>query len=89
MRQKVLSMSTTAPNLRSEAVGWTYEDSARVVPGPIGCTSSLNGAPFHAYDCVLRALNDGWKLLAPPERQPWTNSEGQESVEWTWWLVKE
>lgn len=79
--QKILVMSTREATLRSEAIGWDLvEDPGRVKPGPIGLTPSDKEAS-QTFDCVLRAMSKGWRLLGPPER----NKDGTAS----WWLEKD
>ncbi len=83
----VLNMATKTDDVRSEAVGWTCNDSSLLIPNkPIGMTP---GVKFdYAYPTVMHAMHDGWKMLAPPEKfiTPTDNGliEG-----WYWWLVKD
>lgn len=80
--QKVLIMSTRAASLRSEAVGWTYEDADLVRPGDIGNTPAPD--PYARHPTPMHALADGWRLLAPPMRQ-----QSGPFVEWELWFVKD
>jgi len=64
--KQYLSMTTKRSDLRSAAIGWgNIEDPRLVVQGKsIGHTPCIHGP---TYDCVLRALADGWELLGPSE----------------------
>jgi len=68
--QKILVMETNASGLRSEASGWTYENADFVkIDEHIGRSLGLGpNEPYPSYECPLKALADGWKLLAPPKR---------------------
>jgi hypothetical protein len=77
-RQAVLVIVTERDSIRAEAVGWGHEDGRNVVPGkPIGFTPAGHGT---LPDCPLRALGDGWRLLAPPVAS---------GAEWEWWFVRD
>ena len=79
---EVLIMVTERGSLRAEVHGWTHEDASLVEPGHIGMTGSPT--PYAPYDCVLRALADGWRLLGPATCRP-----DDEHPEWEWWLTRE
>lgn len=65
MTQMILTMTTVSGSVRSEAIGWGMDDSSLVVEDEeIGMTPSPT--EFYQFDCVLRAMHAGWKLLAPP-----------------------
>jgi hypothetical protein len=94
--QKLLIIETERPTVRDKAIGWTHEDSSLVKPGHIGMTGAPR--PYYSPDCVLRAMSDGWKLLAPPVEERWlANGEGTtstdpqevERVSYTWYLVRD
>ena len=77
--QQVAMLVTDHADLRSTVTGWTFEDPRIVRHGrSIGHTPSPHDIP--RYDCVLRALADGWRLLGAPEAA---------GDEWVWWLGRE
>jgi hypothetical protein len=77
MKQKILTMSTTKPTLRSAVDGWSIEDGNMVEPNkPIGLSGSPN---CPGYFTPLHAIGDGWRLLGPPVF---------EGNLWTWWFEK-
>ncbi len=78
--QLVLCVETERPTLRADIIGWSAEDPRKVVEGPIGWTRR---GELPEYDCVLRALADGWRLLGPPTPQAYIGSTCD------WWLVKD
>lgn len=81
MTQEVLIIVTANGGLRSDAHGWSYEDPSFIDQNKfVGLSPSNPHERFYAYDCVAKALNDGWKLLAPPYK----SQEG-----WEWWLVRD
>ena len=93
-------MGTPECGLRSTVQSWGDEDGDLVLEALMNRGSRYNHANqmpvgmirsphFPLYPTVLHALGDGWKLLAPPEKQTWKNSEGVEIVEYSWWLVKD
>ena len=83
----ILVVETVGQSLRAEIVGWDRPENPRyVVPGPIGLTEKCDNSPTIHYDCVLRALHDGWELLGPPV--PVLNQFNR-TVGFTWWLTKE
>jgi hypothetical protein len=94
MFQQVLVMETEGEGMRSEAVGWTAEDPRGAHPTkPVGlCGVMWHGTgqysmtpdrgPNNPYDYpdVLRALADGWQLMAPP------TDTGLGT--WEWWFSR-
>lgn len=93
-KQSVLIMTTERNSLRAEVVGWTYEKSSNVRPDmekPIGISSIDRSQVlrYPTYDCPVRALANGWKLLVPPTSFTWKNDEGKEFTNFEWWFVKE
>lgn len=92
---QVAAVTTDRPTLRAEIDGWTFEDSDLLVkrstsadPGKIavGFTPAPSGIPL--YGTILEMLADGWDLLGPPSDESWTNSEGREIPQFTWWLTR-
>ncbi len=91
---QVASVSTSRPDLRSEIEGWSYEDSTLLVRRSyrdaggifIGYTPSPQG--IASYVCVLEMLADGWVLLGPPVREPYTDSDGVKGCYFGWWLTR-
>ena len=85
MSQKVLTMMTRDADPRSEADGWSANDSSLVIYGkPIGLTPELK--EFYCFDCPLRAMSYDWKLLAPPIPVPdFVNGE----TWFQWWFIKD
>jgi hypothetical protein len=78
---EILTVTTQRPTLRSEIVGWTFEDISLHQAGPIGMTP--NGLGNNNYPgTVFEALAQGWRLLGPPTRM------GHDDA-WDWWLIKE
>jgi hypothetical protein len=86
---KVLVMSTESASFRSEANGWGADDASTVVPGkPIGLSPGYKGN--YCYDCPLRAMADGWKLLAPPTTTYYPANEHRQSYsETVWYFTKD
>ena len=71
--QQILTMSTYGSSLRSEAFGWSMEDGSNIKIDqsiPIGLASKDRSKALHNlkfnYDCVVRAMADGWRVMAPP-----------------------
>ena len=91
--QQVLVMETRRSSMRSEVVGWTYEDPSLVKPGAIGMSPSWSHEETRPLcDCVLRALAEGWRLLGPPiSTRSYVPPAGETSLlgPWEWWLVRE
>lgn len=85
--QKVLIMSTQTSDLRSEAIGWSAEDSNLVRPGPIGNSPGFPGP--YSYPTPVHALADGWRLLAPPTQFDVKSGNGTVRREWEWWFTKD
>lgn len=80
--QKVLVMLTKECNVRSKAGAWDGDDADLVVKDKqIGFTPTIQESI--CFDCPLRAMAAGWKLLAPPIR------ETPDLTYYMWWLVKE
>lgn len=82
---KILQIFTKSSELRSEAIGWTGDDTRFVLKDQllynhdkIGLVRS-HDEDFHTYSCVLLALADDWQLLGPPEKM---------ETGYLWWLVK-
>lgn len=74
----IFTATTEAADVRSEIVGWSFEDSDLFVPNkPIGLTPSLKDQRY--YNSILEAIHDGWKLLGPP-----TEYDNY----FDWWLTK-
>jgi len=87
---KVLTVTTVFPELRSECIGWTCEDSNEVQRAcdyyngnvrNIDVGSILTARGSYSYDTVLHAVGDGWKLLGPPSKIG--------DKEFEWWLTKD
>lgn len=75
----ILTLMTPRPDLRSEALGYSCENTILVQPDkPIGLSKSEWG---WNYDCPLRALADGWRLMGPPVKLDGGN--------WDWWLTRD
>lgn len=87
MAQKVLIMSTTGPELRAEATGWTAEDPGLLRPGPIGMTPGFP-EPY-SYETPFHAMAAGWKLLAPPKQYDAPLLTDPSHTEWEWWFVRD
>ena len=99
-KQSILTVSTVRNSLRDEIVGWTLEQSKNVdteqaqeylvkYPGSggwkhIGLSGGIAGYRDVHFDCVLRALAYGWKLMAPPTEY----KEGKTTM-YEWWLTKD
>lgn len=81
---ELLVLETQNASPRSEAIGWSFEDPSLIKAGPIGLSPS-GMMPEHHYDCPMRALADGWRLLGPPQLQ----STGKNAVAWVWYLERE
>lgn len=75
--QKILTMLTCVPDLRSSADGWGMEDGDMIrLDKPIGLSGSPN---CPCYKTPLHAIGDGWRLMAPPVK---------DGKYYTWWLEK-
>jgi hypothetical protein len=96
---QVASVTTAKPNLRAEIDGWSYEDSSLLVrkklqnqvydwpPYFIGHTP---GADIPRYYCILEMLNEGWRLLGPPQEEKWAvDGAGADLFQYVWWLTRE
>lgn len=83
-KQKILTMITLQPNLRSSAEAWGEEDGDKVIMNKeIGFSDCYRGP--YSYACPLFAIGDGWRLMAPPvEIKDYT--EGVDA--WDWWFEK-
>lgn len=73
--QQILVMETENNSPRSPCVGWSFYDGSNVNPNmdvPIGVSDINKELAFHRhcketkYDCVLRAMANGWKVLSAP-----------------------
>jgi hypothetical protein len=86
-KTKFLIVDTESPTLRSEIVGWSYEDISLINPSkPIGLSPSWNThAPRPQFTCVAFALAAGWNLLGPPTSYEYQTDNGPKTC-WTWWL---
>lgn len=94
--QEVLTMSTSRPNLKSEAHSWDFQSSLDMYATAIEnhqnfeqaetwrCSSLQNPNNTNPQS-PLNALACGWKLLAPPTKI------GQFAGldEWEWWFVRD
>jgi hypothetical protein len=93
MFQQILIMSTRKGNLRSEAFGWTAEDSAQVLRyaknehyyrhveiGRIPAWDRDQNGSFQ-HEAPLYAMAAGWKLMAPPKQA--------EDGTWEWWFTRD
>lgn len=92
---QVATVSTSAPTLRSEIHGWSFEDSAllvrRSLPSDphkifIGYTPSPKDIPH--YTTLLEMLADGWELLSSPQVQKWMADDETFHEDWSWWLQR-
>lgn len=88
--QKVLIMWTEGKGMfRDKAVGWSCEDGDSLYRSNIDSNSwkheeigRIPGVDLnYVYQAPLFALSDGWKLLAPPQK----DSQNQ----WEWWFTKD
>ena len=86
--QKVLVMETETNSLRSTAQGWTYEDADYIdIHKHIGLSLGRHPSDrYPTYDCPMKALADGWKLLVPPSGEFVISSN---KTFYTWWFVKD
>lgn len=78
--QKILIIVTDYNDLRSPTIGWDREDGDLVAKG---LCKNLDQEPRIIYDTPLRAIGEGWKLLAPPTPHP------QKECTWRWWFTKD
>lgn len=83
MTEKILFIETERQSVRAEAVGWSCDNSANVIRNKhIGLSPPVD---FHyTYDCVLRAMNDGWKF-----KQVIEEKLHEDNYIYTWILTKE
>lgn len=88
--QKILTITTLDSDLRATSEAWGWENGDFVdIDKPIGLSGSGKAPP--AYDCPLKAIGDGWKLLAPPVKDYWKVPLGNEppTVIYEWWFTKD
>lgn len=93
---QVAFVSTERQTIRSDIVGWGYEDSDLLVRKAlprepwkifIGYTPAPKDIPD--YGTVMEMLADGWKLLGPPTEAGWVTEDGKKIESWDWWLTRE
>lgn len=83
IKQKILTMLTRSVSLRSDADGWSGDDANVVnIEKPIGLSPGLYG--FYCYDCPLKAMAAGWRLMAPPVEEKWDDGD----IFYRWWFEK-
>lgn len=77
--KQIMTLFTVRGSIRDEIDGWGSAEDPRLMRAdkPIGLSPSCR-APY--YDCVLRAMHDGWELLAPATK----TSSG-----WEWTMVRD
>ena len=80
MHTKYLMVETTRAQLRSEVIGYSYEDTAAVDLAYLGGPAGPNPTGYHyyMYPTVLHALAAGWRLIGQPQACGET---------YTWWLT--
>jgi hypothetical protein len=82
MKQKILTIVTDSASLRSTSEAWGVEDGDLVnMDKPIGLSPS---GPLNAYDCPLKAIGDGWRLIGPPQETTFNTDK----VYYRWWFEK-
>jgi hypothetical protein len=83
--QKILSMITDTPSLRSLADSWDAEDGDLIrLDKEIGYSLGYKG--FYCHQTPMHAIGSGWKLLAPPT----TIKNYVEGVDYyQWYFVKD
>lgn len=85
--RELLIVETERSDVRAEIVGWTHEDPRLVREGAIGLSRSP--VPLAMPDCVLRALSEGWELLAPPKCSFVQIDDGKRTIStFEWWLTR-
>ena len=96
--QKILIMNTKGVGLRSEAFGWSYENSKYVKPDKhIGLSlgaASAGEKGRESHGCPLKAMHAGWKLMAPPTEfeETWYKEDTDEAYPVKcaeWWFTME
>ncbi len=95
-KQKILIMSTSRDSLRADAEGWTFEDASNIQPNEkehphIGIASINKNkicGEFYCFDCPVRAMANGWRLMAPSLEHKWVNGDGKQIIEYIWWFEK-
>ncbi len=90
--QKILTMTTTKPDMRQRVDSWDWEDGDEAAKA-LGKEVGLIGSGYIGYPPTpLHALGDGWRLMAPPvEIKDWFHKDNPhfgESV-WMWWFDKQ
>ena len=77
-------MTTNDHSLRSEADGWSCEDSDLYVLGrPVGMTP---GPKFrYTFENPLQAMAMGWELMAPPQAEKMQLTDGERTI-WIWYF---
>src|SRR6187402_2793475 len=84
IKQKILKILTSRRSLRADAYGWNAEDGEVIQQEKhIGLSDGFRG--FCCYDCPMKAIGDGWRLMAPPITLP-AYINGQDYYEW--WFEK-
>lgn len=93
--QQVAYVLSDGGDMRSELVGWTFEDPSLLVKKGlqgalgdrifIGHTPAPKDIPY--YGTILEMLADGWKLLSVPVKSG--SIDDGKHVYYSWWLTRE
>jgi hypothetical protein len=83
-KQKILVITTLENSLRSKSDSWDWEDANVVdMAKPIGLSGAGKSPP--CYDCPLKAIADGWRLMGPSVVE---NDYAPGVVGYTWWFER-
>jgi hypothetical protein len=84
-KQKVLLIYTEIDGLRSAIIGYDSVEDPRLS----NREKPIRPAKTDSYGCVLEAMNDGWRLLGPPQYNGICNPEDADLQNYTWWLYQD
>lgn len=89
-QQKILTITTLRDSLRADVDSWGWECDADNIRSDRPISLSSNGR-CSVYDCPLRAIADGWRLLGPPvvdEQYAYDSDKQQWMTGYTWWFER-
>ena len=88
MSQRILFIETEQQCVRSEAIGWSADDSWHCVDSKeLGQVPGYKG--FYTYSCVLRAMHHGWKVIQVTKDELPSTYTGNLTHTYTWILTKD
>ena len=92
---QILIIDTREPTLRSEAIGWSYEDTTYIDPDvkkPIGLSGNYPAYHVYNFPTVIHALKHGYNIFTPPTqneiKKPGPGGMRGSVFTYTWLLTK-